>query len=83
VATGGDQVRSYLAGRGRPAEEIGRLIAEAHRAGTVTVPEAPEPGRPAGRLRLSVTGSTCQLTIQGTWSGAPQPREAVAWLTRP
>lgn len=63
VASGIDQVRSYLAGRGMPDEEIVRLIAEAERDGTVTFPEAPE--RSAERLRLSFAGNALQLTIQG------------------
>lgn len=71
VATGSDQVRSYLAGRGMPDEKIAGLIAEAGRAGTVTVPETPEPGRPADRLRLSVAGGACQLTIEGARSQPP------------
>jgi hypothetical protein len=65
VATGRDQVRSYLAGQGMPAEEIDRLIAEASRAGTVTFPVAPGPGRPGGRRRLSFVDSTYQLAIHG------------------
>ena len=48
-----------------PAEEIGRLIFAAHRDGTVTFPEAPEPGHPGERLRLSFVDNTCQLVIQG------------------
>lgn len=65
VATGSDQVRSYLARRGMPAEEIGRRISAAHRDGTVTFPEAPEPDHPGERLRLSFVDNTCQLAIQG------------------
>jgi hypothetical protein len=71
VATGSDQVRSYLAGRGMPDEKIAELIAEAGRAGTVTVPETSEPGRPADRLRLSLANSACQLTIEGARSQPP------------
>lgn len=65
VATGGDQVRSYLAGRGIPAEAIDRLITEAHRDGTATVPAAPEPDRPVERLRLSFADNAYQLASQG------------------
>jgi hypothetical protein len=63
VARGNDQVRSYLAGRGMADEEITRLIAEAHRAGTVTLPGAPD--RSGERLRLSFADNTYQLTILG------------------
>lgn len=63
VASGIDQVRSYLARQGMPAEEIARLIAEVHRDGTVTFPEAPDHG--GERLRLSFADNTYQLTIQG------------------
>jgi hypothetical protein len=62
VARGNDQIRRYLAGRGTPDEEIARLIAQAHRAGTVTFPEAPD--RSGERLRLSFADNTYQLTIQ-------------------
>jgi hypothetical protein len=65
VATGSDQVRSYLAGQGMPAEEIAGLIAEAYRAGTVTFPKAPEPDRPDERRRLSFVDNTYQLAIRG------------------
>lgn len=76
VATGSDQVRSYLAGRGMPDEEIAGLLAVASRAGAVTVPETPEPGRPADRLSLSLAGSTWQLTIQGPRSRRPGDTDA-------
>jgi hypothetical protein len=65
VATGSDQVRSYLAGQGMPAEEISRLIAEAHRAGTVTLPEVPESDRPGERHSLSFVDNAYQLAIHG------------------
>jgi hypothetical protein len=48
-----------------PAEEIDRRISAAHRDGTVTFPEAPEPDHPGERLRLSFVDNTCQLAIQG------------------
>jgi hypothetical protein len=62
VARGKDQVRSYLAGRGMPDEEIARLLADAQRAGAVTFPGAPDRSE---RLRLSFADNTFQLTIQG------------------
>jgi hypothetical protein len=72
VATGSDQARSYLAGRGMSAREITRLIAEAQRDGSVTFQESPEPdqeapltGRSAEQLTLSFVDNTCQLAIQG------------------
>ena len=55
VASGIDQVRSYLA-RQDASEEIARLIAEVHRDGTVTFPEAPDHG--GERLRLSFADNT-------------------------
>jgi hypothetical protein len=63
VARGNDEVRSFLAGRGTPDEEIARLLAEAHRDGTVTVPDVPD--HSGERLRLSFADNTYQLTIQG------------------
>jgi len=71
VATGEDEVRSYLAGRAMPDEEIARLIAEARRAGTATSPEAPRPEGRGERLRLSFTDSTYQLAITGAGVRAP------------
>lgn len=65
VATGRDQVRSYLADQGMPAEEIARLMAEARRVGTVIFPEPPWPDRPDERRRLSYTENIYQLEIHG------------------
>jgi hypothetical protein len=63
VATGSDQVRSYLTDQGMPAGEIARLIAEAYQAGTITFPEAQNPDRTDERLILTFVDGTWRLAI--------------------
>jgi hypothetical protein len=69
VAVSTDQVRGYLAAEGMPADEIDRLITEAHRAGSASFGFPPEPGRPAERLKLSFAGAALQLTVEDAGAG--------------
>jgi hypothetical protein len=64
VAVGSDQVRGYLGELGMPAEEIGRVIAEARQAGAARFACPPAAGRPAEQLNLSFAGEVCQLAIE-------------------